>query len=116
MNWRTRHTCSLLSLAGMLLTEDVNWSVIPGILLPLLYCGVLSSAFGYTLQTIGQKYADPAPASIALSMESVFSAVGGWLLLGQMLHGRELIGCALVFLAVIMTQIPQFFRKAESTI
>lgn len=105
--------CSILSLFGMLLTESFSVSILPEILLPLLYCGVMSSGVGYTLQIIGQKYADPALASIAMSMESVFSALGGWLLLGQVLKGRELVGCALVFAAVIMTQIPQLLSEKK---
>lgn len=103
--------CGLLSLAGMILADNVDWSAVGSVLIPLLYCGIGSSAGGYTLQIIGQKYADPAPASIAMSMESVFSGIGGWVLLGQVMSGRELFGCALVFAAVIMTQLPGFFRR-----
>ncbi|MCI1305567.1 MAG: DMT family transporter [Lachnospiraceae bacterium] len=104
-------TCGILSLIGMLLFETVSKGSIASILIPLLYCGVGSSACGYTLQIIGQRYADPAPASIAMSMESVFSGIGGWLLLGQTMSGRELLGCGLVFFAVILTQIPPFSVK-----
>lgn len=104
-------TCGILSLFGMLLFETVRWSDVASIVIPLLYCAVGSSACGYTLQIIGQRYADPAPASIAMSMESVFSGIGGWLLLGQTMNGRELTGCGLVFAAVIMTQIPPFSIK-----
>ena len=103
--------CGILSLFGMLFFETVSWSNVASILIPLLYCGIGSSAIGYTLQIIGQKYADPAPASIAMSMESVFSGIGGWLLLGQTMSGRELFGCGLVFSAVIMTQIPPLPAK-----
>lgn len=98
--------CGVLSLFGMLFAEQVRWGDVASIAIPLLYCGVGSSACGYTLQILGQRYADPAPASIAMSMESVFSGIGGWLILGQTMSGRELLGCGLVFAAVIMTQIP----------
>lgn len=103
--------CGGLSLICMLLFEHVNWADVAAVFWPLAYCGIGSSACGYTLQIIGQKYADPAPASIAMSMESVFSGIGGWLLIGQVMSGRELIGCALVFAAVIMTQIPPFLSR-----
>ena len=103
--------CGILSLIGAIAADDVNWADVASVVIPLLYCGIGSSAGGYTLQIIGQKYADPAPASIAMSMESVFSGIGGWILLGQTMSGRELAGCALVFASVIMTQIPSFFRR-----
>lgn len=75
-------------------------------ILPLAYAGVLSSGVGYTLQVIGQKNMDPTVASLILSLESVFSVLAGWIILGQVLTGRELAGCCLVFGAVILVQLP----------
>lgn len=76
-------------------------------MIALLYTGVLSGAGGYTLQMVGQKGCEPATASILMSLESVFSVLAGWLLLNQVLSARELLGCALIFIAVILAQIPQ---------
>ena len=72
----------------------------------LLYLGLGSTGIAYTLQIIGQKYAEPTVASITMSLESVFAALGGWLISGNALSLRELGGCALVFLAIILAQLP----------
>ncbi len=69
--------------------------------------GVLSSGVGYTLQIIGQKDMNPVVASLIMSLESVISAVAGWVVLGQVLTGREAAGCALMFLAIIIAQLPE---------
>ena len=74
---------------------------------PLLYTGLLSSGVGYTLQIIGQRGMNPTVASLLLSLESVFAALAGWAVLGQALSPRELLGCALVFAAVVLAQLPQ---------
>ena len=74
--------------------------------LPLLYAAVLSSAVGYTLQIVGQKALNPTLASLLMSLESVFAALAGWVILRQGLSPRELSGCALVFAAVILAQLP----------
>ena len=75
--------------------------------IPILYAGVMSSGVAYTLQIVGQKNMEPTVASLILSLESVFSALAGWMLLGQGLTTKELIGCGLVFTAVILAQLPQ---------
>ena len=69
---------------------------------PLLYCGVMSSGVAYTLQILGQRDMNPAVGSLIMCLESVFSALGGWLLLGQNLSMRESAGCTLIFAAVLM--------------
>lgn len=74
--------------------------------IPILYAGIMSSGIAYTLQIIGQKGLNPVIASLAMCLESVFSALGGWLLLGETLTQRELTGCALMFAAIVITQIP----------
>ena len=74
---------------------------------PIVYAGVLSSGVGYTLQIIAQKNTDPTVASLLLSLESVFSVLAGWVILGETLSPRELFGCALVFAAVILAQLPE---------
>lgn len=84
-------------------------------LLPLAYCGVLSSGVAYTLQILGQKELNPAIASLIMCLESVFSALGGWLILHQNLSLRESAGCVLIFAAVVLAQLPvEEWRKCRS--
>ena len=80
----------------------------------LLYVGVCSGAIGYTLQIAGQKSTEPTLASIILCLESVFAAVGGWLLLGQVLSAREMAGCAVMLAACVLAQLPEKRRVAVS--
>lgn len=77
----------------------------------ILYLGIMSSGVAYTLQIVGQKYAEPAVASITMSLESVFAALGGWLISGNALSGRELFGCLLVFAAIVVAELPPFKVK-----
>ncbi len=79
----------------------------------ILYLGIMSSGLAYTLQIVGQKFAEPAVASISMSLESVFAALGGWLISGNSLSNRELLGCALVFVAIITAQLSDF-KKVNS--
>ncbi len=94
------------STAASLLTETVALADLTANALPVLYCGVLSSGVGYTLQILGQRDLNPAIASLAMCLESVFGALGGWLLLSQNLSLRELAGCVLIFAAVVGAQLP----------
>jgi drug/metabolite transporter (DMT)-like permease len=71
----------------------------------ILFTGIMSSAVAYTLQIIGQRYTTPAVATLIMSLESVFAALAGWIILGENLSLKELLGCALVFIAVILAQI-----------
>lgn len=74
--------------------------------IPILYAGVLSCGVAYTLQIIGQQGVEPAVASLLMSLESVFSVLAGWVLLGEKLHGKEIFGCVLIFGAVVLAQLP----------
>ena len=82
-------------------------------LFSLFYAGVMSSGIAYTLQVVGQKGADPAIASLIMSLESVISAVSGFLILHQKLTGREVLGCALMFTAIILVQLPAGQRSTQ---
>ncbi|MBE6750731.1 MAG: DMT family transporter [Ruminococcaceae bacterium] len=82
--------------------------------LPIVYLGIMSSGVGYTLQIIGQKYAEPAVASISMSLESVFAALGGWVILGNKLSPKEIFGCLLVFAAIILAQLPEFSKTQKT--
>ena len=96
----------LMGLTGMLLFEHPTMEAVRAAAGPILYAGVLSGAVGYTLQIVAQKYTDPTVASLLMSLESVFSVLAGWLILHQGLNHREIMGCALVFAAVLLSEIP----------
>ena len=95
----------------MIATEIPTWSDIFAAAVPLLYAGVISCGIGYTLQIIGQKYLSATVASLIMSLESVFATLAGWLILKEVLSTKELIGCGLVFAAVILTQLPTPKKK-----
>ena len=97
--------CGVLSAVGMLFTETPDISNIQAAWLPLLYAGLLSCGVGYTLQIVGQKGINPVIASLIMSLESVISALAGWVILGQVLSPKEILGCVLMFVAIIITQI-----------
>lgn len=98
--------CGVSSLAVAIIFENINIDGLIKTIGPILYTGVLSSGVAYTCQMIGQKDTKPAVASILMSLEAVFAALGGWIILNERLSIKELIGCVLVFIAVIITQIP----------
>lgn len=95
-----------LSLSAAFLTEDISLSAVASGWFPLLYAGVFSCGIAYTFQIIGQKGVDPSASSLILSLESVVSVLAGFLILGQALSARELLGCALMFTAIIIVQLP----------
>ncbi len=96
--------CAVLSLAGALMFETTSWGAIQSAAVPILYAGLLSVAVAYTLQVVGQRHARPAPAAIILSFEAVFAAVGGWLILGETLGLRGLVGAGLMLAGVVLAQ------------
>ena len=102
---------AVLSTIFMFVFETPTFAQIQGAAVSIAYCGILSSGVAYTLQIVGQKELDPTIASMAMCMESVFSALAGWLILGQTLSGVELAGCALMFAAIIGAQIPEKVRS-----
>lgn len=97
---------ALCSAPVMLLRESVDLSNILACWLPLGFAGILSMGVAYTLQIVGQKNLEPTTASLIMSLESVFAALGGWLILHESMTGWELTGCGLVFAAVILSQLP----------
>jgi drug/metabolite transporter (DMT)-like permease len=98
-------TCSFLSLVTALIFEKITMSGISQALVPILYGGLLSVGVAYTLQVVAQKKAKPSHAAMILSMESVFGAIGGALLLGESMSSRGYIGCILIFGGIIVAQI-----------
>lgn len=97
----------VLSLCVALCTETVRPADMLACWPSLLYVGLCSGALGYTLQIAGQKYTEPTVASLILCLESVFAALGGWLLLGQTLMPREVAGCAVMLAACVLAQLPE---------
>lgn len=107
--------CALLCLIPALIFEKPSLTQIASAWQPVLYAGVMSCGVAYTLQVVGQKHVKPAVASLILSLESVFAVLAGWLFLSQGLTGREIMGCALVFIAIILAQLPEFFAKNKNS-
>lgn len=98
---------AVLSVPWALLTETVDASRIASCWLPLGYAGVLSMGVAYTLQIVGQKRVAPSAAALLMSLESVFAALFGWLLLHETMTRAEVLGCVLVFAAVVISQLPE---------
>lgn len=95
----------LLTIVPSIVLESSSFAYIHEAIPSIVYAGVLSNGLGYTLQIIGQRDADPTIATLILSLESVFSAIFGFLILHQTLTIRELAGCILVFIGVLLAQI-----------
>lgn len=107
-------TAGILSLCPTLLFEHPSMASLLAAWAPVLYAGIMSCGVAYTLQVVAQKDTDPVIASLILSLESVFSVIAGWMLLGQTLSVRELLGCGFVFCAIILAQVPpELFHKKQ---
>ena len=98
---------AIVSGIGMVLFENPALGNTLAAWLPILYAGALSSGVGYTLQIIGQKGMNPTIASLILSLESVISVLAGMVVLGESLTSREILGCVLMFIAIILAQLPE---------
>ena len=112
--------CGILSAGPMLVLESGNWGGAGGSLsafmsreaiISILYAGVFSCGVAYTLQIVGQKNVPPTLASLMMSFESVFCVLGGWLLLNEHLTVRQLIGCVIVFAAILLAQFGEMIGK-----
>ena len=103
--------CGIVSGIIMLFVETPSLENIMAAAMPILYAGVLSSGVAYTLQIVGQKDMNPTVASLILCLESVVSALAGWLILHEALTTRELLGCVLMFAAIVLAQVPMPERK-----
>lgn len=102
---------AVLNIITALFTEDLSLNnfVLAGI--PVLYCGIMSTGVAFTCQTLGQKHSEPTAASILLSTESVFSAIGGALILNERMQPLAYLGCGLIFAGILLSQI-KFKTKA----
>jgi drug/metabolite transporter (DMT)-like permease len=108
-------TCSIISLGMALFTETITWNAISQALIPILYGGILSAGVAYTLQIVGQKNAQPAQAAIILSLEAIFAALGGYILLHEQMGTRGLMGCFLMLIGMLLPQLPKIrlFRASN---
>lgn len=105
--------CAAASLVTALMVETIRVADLMAVALPILYGGVLSVGVAYTLQVVAQRHAHPAHAAILLSLEAVFAAVGGWLILGEVMSVRGLIGCLLMFTGMLVSQLYDLAVKMD---
>lgn len=106
MNCIQSLTVAVLSIPFAAFAETVDMQNLLSCWFPLCFAGVLSMGVAYSLQIVGQKDLEPTAASLIMSLESVFAAIGGWWLLGERMSGTELLGCGLVFAGVVISQLP----------
>jgi drug/metabolite transporter (DMT)-like permease len=108
--------CAFLSLSGAVLTETLTLEGLKGATVPILYGGILSVGTAYTLQVVAQKDAPAIHAAIILSLEAVFSAIFGWLILGEVIDNRGIIGCVLMLAGMLIVQLcPMTIFKVKVT-
>ncbi|HCF49326.1 MAG TPA: EamA family transporter [Syntrophomonas sp.] len=105
LSWFQTLTCSILSLITAAFTETIVMGSLMAAAVPIVYGGVCSVGIAYTLQIVGQKHAPPAAAAIILSMETVFAVLGGFLLIGETMDVREIMGCALMLSGMLASQL-----------
>lgn len=103
--------CGILSLISAIFTETISVYNICNAWAPILYAGVMSCGVAYTLQIVGQKNMNPTIASLILSLESCISVIAGFIILGENLSKRELAGCILMFISIILAQLPDYKKK-----
>lgn len=111
MNCIQALTVAVLSVPFVCFTETVHVGNLMACWGPLCFAGVLSMGMAYSLQIIGQKCIEPTAASLIMSLESVFAALGGWWLLKEKMTTTELLGCGLVFAAVVISQLPENVKE-----
>ena len=103
----------VISLVCALVFERPEPAAVLAAIVPILYAGICSDGIAYTLQIVAQKTTEATVASIIMSLEAVFAALGGWLILSESLTAVELAGCALVFAAVLLSQVPDFLEARK---
>ena len=99
-------TVALVAGVIAFLFEEPSWDKLRAAAVPILYCGVISAGVGYTLQMVAQGMTEPTVASLLMSLESVFAVIAGALLLHERMSRRELLGCAVMFAAILLVQLP----------
>lgn len=97
--------CAVLSFMVAVVFEDISWNALVQSAWPILYGGILSSGVAFTFQVMAQRHTHPAHASIVMSLEAVFAAIGGWLLLNEILSMRGVMGCGLMLGGMLISQL-----------
>ena len=100
-------TATVISAVVAFITEEPTVAKLTSAIVPILYCGLISGGLGYTLQIVGQKYTEPTIASLLMSMESVFAVLAGTVILKEKMSIREVFGCIIMFVAIILVQLPK---------
>ncbi|MBR5641497.1 MAG: DMT family transporter [Firmicutes bacterium] len=108
-------TACLCTWVLAILWEAPTWAKIVSAAVPIAYCGLMSGGVAYTLQILAQRNTDPTVAALILSLESVFAVIGGAIILHERMSPRELIGCVIMFVAIILVQIPLPEKKEKKT-
>ena len=104
--------CGIFSGIMMFIFEKPSLSAIYAAGMPILYTGVFSSGVAYTLQIVGQKKLNPTVATLIMSLESAIAAISGWLILNQSMRPEEIIGCVIMFAAIVIAQLPtEIFKR-----
>ena len=103
--------CMTLSFFAMLIFETPTIEAVSAAWFSILYGGILSAGVAFTLQVFGQKYAEPSTAAIVMSFESIFGAISSWLILDEVMSSREIFGCFLMFMGVIVTQFRTLMNR-----
>lgn len=102
---------TIICFTGAFLFENPTWEAVRTCAVPIIYAGVFSGGVGYTLQILAQRDAEPAVASLLMSLESVFAVLAGWVILGDALSLRELLGCMMMMGGIVLAQLPQKTTK-----
>ena len=107
------YTSGIITAILMFIFEKPEWKAIKSAAIPLLYSGIMSCGIAYTLQVVGQKYCEATIASLAMCMESVFAVLASAILLHEKLSAREITGCAIMFAAIVTTQLVDIYKSRK---
>lgn len=107
------YTSGIITAILMFIFEKPEWKAIKSAAIPLLYSGIMSCGIAYTLQVVGQKYCEATIASLAMCMESVFAVLASAIILHEKLSGREITGCAIMFAAIVTTQLVDIYKSRK---
>jgi len=110
------YTAGFITLILMLIFEKPQWNLIKAAAVPILYSGIMSCGFAYTFQIIGQKYCEATIASLLMCMESVFAAISAAIIIHEKMNGREITGCVIMFVAILITQVSDIIKNRKSNI
>lgn len=104
----------IISIVLMFIFEHPQWSAIKQAAIPILYSGIMSCGFAYTFQILGQKHCEATIASLLMCMESVFAVLASAILLHQVLSLREILGCSIMFGAILVSQVSDIIKARNS--